>query len=451
MDHSFDTSPNGHHFPTQKEQTGLKAPTLVDIFCGAGGLSLGFTWAGFMPLLAIDKVKDCAETYAYNHPFTKVITGDVTQVSNERIIEEISQRYGITSVDVVAGGPPCESFSTAGPTTRKSGDIRDILFENVIRIGKALNAKYLLIENVPAIQSKKSEDGVKGDIFEELQKTLRRYGYGKFEYKVLNAADFGVPQIRQRLFIIATSDINLPIKFPEPTHSKTSTLWSDGYPQWITVEDAFSDLPNPSHREREDEPVSKYTSMPNNNYQCLMHGIPSEEFPVSTDTLLSGGNNQVELTYHWAPNHRASTIERISMIRQGEGLRDLWMRLDPEERKKLQQRKVLPAKWYIQRYQRPFPHEPSFTVTSHCLDEITHPFENRQITVREAARLQSFPDSYQFVGGKWINPHGYEPQDKYEQVGDSVPPLLAWNLARSLYSGLKSKSESIVQQSLEAV
>jgi len=142
------------------------------------------------------------------------------------------------------------------------------------------------------------------------------------------------------------------------------------------------------------------------------------------------------LTYHWAPNHRPATIERLKMVRQGEGLRDLYMRLDEATRSKLQERKVIPKKWYIQRFRRLVLAEPSVTVTSHCLDELAHPTDNRLITVREAARLQSFPDWYLFRGGKWINPHGFEPQDKYEQVGDAVPPLLAYRIARALRGAL---------------
>ena len=125
-------------------------------------------------------------------------------------------------------------------------------------------------------------------------------------------------------------------------------------------------------------------------------------------------------------------IERLSLIHQGEGLKDLMTRITADELIDLQKRKVLPNKWYIQRNRRLIPSQPSFTVTSHCLDEIVHPWLDRHITIREAARLQSFPDWYSFDGGRRVAPHNDASQDKYEQVGDAVPPLLAYHIAKSI-------------------
>ncbi|GAG26719.1 unnamed protein product, partial [marine sediment metagenome] len=137
-------------------------------------------------------------------------------------------------------------------------------------------------------------------------------------------------------------------------------------------------------------------------------------------------NDQKGLTYHIPPNHRKNTLERFKLINPGEGLKDLFMKLSKEQIIELQKRKILPKRWYIQRNRRLVKDKPSPTVTSHCIDELLHPEQHRSLTVREVARLQSFPDAYDFKGGPIICPHIYETQDKYEQIGDAVPPLLAY-------------------------
>jgi DNA (cytosine-5)-methyltransferase 1 len=134
-----------------------------------------------------------------------------------------------------------------------------------------------------------------------------------------------------------------------------------------------------------------------------------------------------ELTYQMPMKHRACTLERFSLLRPGESLKDLFLRYTGGERENLQSRRVLPKKMFIKRNYRLKQEEPSPTVTSHCLDEFVHPIFNRALTVRECARLQSFPDSYDFKGGPYIVPHIERVvQDKYEQIGDAVPPLLAF-------------------------
>ena len=125
--------------------------------------------------------------------------------------------------------------------------------------------------------------------------------------------------------------------------------------------------------------------------------------------------------------HRACTLKRFELLRQGESLKDLFSRYEGAERAALQAQRILPKKMFIKRNYRLKPDEPSPTVTSHCLDEFVHPTSNRALTVRECARLQSFPDSYDFCGGPYIVPHIERTvQDKYEQIGDAVPPLLAY-------------------------
>ena len=142
---------------------------------------------------------------------------------------------------------------------------------------------------------------------------------------------------------------------------------------------------------------------------------------------LNGGHKCNTVTYQMPMKHRDCTLERFSLLNPGESLKDLFVRYTGDERDELQSRRVLPKKMFIKRNYRLKQNEPSPTVTSHCLDEFVHPIHNRALTVRECARLQSFPDSYNFIGGPFIAPHIYKDvQDKYEQIGDAVPPLLAY-------------------------
>ena len=150
----------------------------------------------------------------------------------------------------------------------------------------------------------------------------------------------------------------------------------------------------------------------------------NEFWKIDTDTANT-------LSYHMPMRHRACTLERFALLKQGESLKNLFERYVGAEREKLQERRVLPKKMFIKRNYRLKSNAPSPTVTSHCLDEFVHPKYDRALTVRECARLQSFPDAYDFAGGPYLVPHiDREVQDKYEQIGDAVPPLLsyAWGI-----------------------
>ena len=145
-----------------------------------------------------------------------------------------------------------------------------------------------------------------------------------------------------------------------------------------------------------------------------------------------------KVTYQMPMKHRECTLKRFALLKQGESLKDLFERYTGEEREKLQAERIMPKKMFIKRNYRLKPDEPSPTVTSHCLDEFVHPKYNRALTVRECARLQSFPDSYDFCGGPYIVPHiDRTVQDKYEQIGDAVPPLLAYAWGKQINEIMK--------------
>jgi len=182
----------------------------------------------------------------------------------------------------------------------------------------------------------------------------------------------------------------------------------------VTVNEALCDIPN---------------VIPNSGRERTTYLKTSSTFSelMRNDNFWKRNSTTSKLTYHRPMKHRACTIERFGLLKQGESLKELFERYQGDERSELQARHVLPKKMFIKRNYRLKLNDPSPTVTSHCLDEFVHPIYNRALTVRECARLQSFPDSYDFCGGPYLVPHiDKEVQDKYEQIGDAVPPLLAY-------------------------
>ena len=396
-------------------QVGVKmAFTHVDCFAGPGGICTGLHAAGFETKVAIEFIESCVETYKKNHPEVHTILSDIRNVTENQILPFIPK----DGIDLVTSGMPCETFSTAGNTSRSFYDDRQFLFREGIRIAKITNAKMILFENVPAINTKTVSKESKKLIVDVLKDELRNAGYSNFIEVVLSATDFGVPQKRNRFFILASRFDNWILSAPKKTCEKV-----------VTVQDAFAGLPNVEPNSNQDK--NNYTGT-ESNYSLL---LKNDSFWKRENT----SNNF--LTYQTAMKHRKATLKRFALIQQGEGMKDLFNRYQGEERERLQKERILPKKLFIARNQRLIPTEPSSTVTSHCLDEFVHPFENRALTVRECARLQSFPDSYDFCGGPFIVPHiNKTVQDKYEQIGDAVPPLLAYAWGNKISEILKENT-----------
>lgn len=387
--------------------------THIDCFSGPGGICTGFHAAGINTLVAIEYIKSCVDTYSANHPEVHVIHSDIRDVTAEQILSYIPA----DGVDIVSSGMPCETFSTAGNTSRSFYDDRQFLFREGIRIAKIANAKMILFENVPAITTKTVEKGAKELIVDVLKRELVAAGYENYIEVVLSATNYGVPQRRNRFFILATRIKDLSLSEPAPTHDKE-----------ITVSEAFAGLPNIIPNTKDEGKV--YTSdssafselMRDNSFWKLGQGVNSE------------------ITYQTPMKHRACTLERFALLKQGESLKDLFERYVGKEREALQAKRVLPKKMFIKRNCRLNPGEASPTVTSHCLDEFVHPTHDRALTVRECARLQSFPDCYDFAGGPFIVPHIERTvQDKYEQIGDAVPPLLAYAWGKQIIAILRGE------------
>ena len=438
----------------------------IDLFSGPGGLCTGFKWAGILPLIAVEWTDTTVETYSVSHNAevfelskyafedgfdedylksfmhesvqTLLIHGDINLVSSQMIKKLLQARYGIDSenetVDIVSGGAPCESFSIAG--TRTAGDERDDLFSNIIRISRTVNTKAILFENVKGMFSK-AKNGVKGAIFQYICDTFEdenatpsyRLVSRKPDEVLLRASDYGVPQARERLFLVAIRrDLEqVEFSYPSKTHG------GDCDKPFVTAGDAISDLPIVEMGE-ESTTYTYPTKFRNENQKWFVaimrgqydgDGIHSR---VPQHLIEKGLYNDSSVSCHKGPGHIKRKQELLALIKERESMRSTFDKLT-ESGEIDKYRHLFPNTIYGSRNRRLLDDEPSFTVTSHCLDEILHPILNRAVTPREAARLQSFPDWYQFAG-PYVQFHGAKEQDKYEQIGDAIPPLLACAIGR---------------------
>lgn len=374
--------------------------THIDCFAGPGGFCTGLTAARFKTLVAIEYVESCCQTYRKNHPEVHCIHSDIRKVAYDDIKEYIPKE----GVDIVTSGMPCETFSMAGTTSRSFYDDRQFLFREGIRIAKLSNAKMILFENVPGITSKTVSKEDSTLIIDVLKEELKEAGYGNFIETKLLATDFGVPQKRQRYFILASRYNDWKIEPPLATVDRPTN-----------VKEAFAGLPDV--KANSDIAATEYTDE-ESEYSMIMKDL---------GFWRREGFTNYPLTYQIPMRHKAYTLKRFALIKPGEGVKGLFERLSNEEICELQKDGTLPKKIFSKRNIRLELDKPSLTVTSHCLDENVHPYSNRALTVRECARLQSFPDSYDFCGGPFMVGHdNRKVQDKYEQIGDAVPPLLAY-------------------------
>lgn len=433
--------------------------TYIDLFAGPGGLCTGFKNAGFKPLIAVEMSDNTVLTYARNHDAeiyklqelmdnkgnleevlnidsnkTALIHGDIRLVDNEIIKEILNKKFNVDSVDVVAGGPPCESFSMAGK--RVDGDERDNLFENMLRIAKATESKYIFFENVPGLLTKKSNNiNVLNIIIDEFNNN--GYKLASVDKNIIKclAADYGVPQNRERVFLVAINERYGENKFsyPEKTHG-----YGRKYP-YITVGEALKYLPILNSGEGEETQEIHYTYEEEYKNNQVNEGFYQYiKFISGKDGYIPSHINHNKcvdkIANHKAVNHREKMVKRLSYIKQGEGMKKAAERLINEGKEEIVEM-YFPKKLYAARNRRLKENEPSFTVTSHCLDEMVHPISNRGLTPRETARLQSFPDWYVFEGD-YVKFHSDPLQDKYEQCGDAIPVLLVKTLAEELKRAL---------------
>ena len=357
--------------------------TAIDLFCGAGGLSEGFRQAGFHVLAGQDYDERAGATFAATHHGAKFIGGPIQDVTPQQLLKAAGKKRG--EIDVIVGGPPCQGYSVYNHQ-RGVTDPRAGLFREYLRIVKGIQPRWLVMENVTGITSIAG-----GNIVQEIFEGMTSLGY-RVDMKVLRAEEFGVPQERRRVFFIATRT-DAPILFPEPTHGP------DLLP-FVTVWDAISDLPKLENGDK--SAPRAYTKRPQNSYQALLRGAC---------TIVQ--------------NHSASRLsrvneERMKHIPPGGSWRDIPFDLLPAGMK------MAKRSDHTKRYGRPKKTELACTILTKCdvhWGAYIHPVQDRAFTVREAARLQSFPDFFTFHGSS---------TEQYVQVGNAVPPLLGRRVAESV-------------------
>ena len=384
----------------------------IDLFCGAGGLSLGFENAGFKCAAGIDNFKAAIDTHHHNFPDSLSICDDIKNIPPKIIREKIGH-----DIDLIIGGPPCPTFSTIGHAKIQSldrdvyKDKRNQLFIDFLKYVEFFQPKFFLMENVPNFITK-----YKGEVFNAALNLIKNI---KGDYnistpvQVLNAANYGVPQKRKRMFLIGHKP-NYEFNYPKPTHMIENDKsqrelfdYNKKLPYAFTVSDAISDLPKITDNWKIDEvEYSKNTKL--SLYQTSMRKHNGKTVR----------NNRCRMS-----NDRAKKV--FEHMKQG----SKYMDLSPEVRSILPFREDI----FHDRLKRLVNKEPSWTVIAHIgMDGYMyiHPTENRTLSVREAARIQSFPDDFIFFGNM---------QNSYVQVGNAVPPVLAEKLAFSIKESISKR------------
>lgn len=347
---------------------------VLDLFCGCGGLSKGLEMAGYKILLGVDFNEPALETYIHNHHGSKILLGDL---SNHSTFDNIDELIGNESIDIIIGGPPCQGFSLTG--RRQFDDDRNKLYLAMIETVRRYKPKAFIIENVPGMATL-----YKGEVKNEITKRFTEMGY-KMNNQIMCSADYGVPQIRKRLVFVGLLDSKEQFDFPEPMLNPED---------YITCEQAIGDLPSLESVLGTD--VSIYEQESQTEYQCLMRG--------SCNVLYN----------HKSIDHKQFVKDTIAQVPDGGNWKDLPSGVG-ESRK------------FHMAWTRYCSYKPSRTIDTGHRNNFHYKW-NRCPTVRESARLQSFPDDFVFLGNKGQ-------QDK--QVGNAVPCLMAKALGLQLIKYLK--------------
>ena len=343
-------------------------PVAVDLFSGAGGLSLGFDMAGFDVALGLDVWKEALETYRLNHPSSVPLLADARQLSGSDIKRKLREA-GFGDPVLVIGGPPCQGFSYAGK--RDPNDERNNLVWHFLRLVYELDVDYFVMENVSGLLTMKTPDG--DPVPDKVLERAEEYGYNT-NIKLLNAVNFWVPQQRRRVIILGSS-------LKTPKHLKPLTKVP------LTVRDGIGDLPTPLPVEPQ-----PYEKDPERPYQKVMR--------VGSSKIYN----------HIPTKHSQKMIKKIKRTPPGQSVypkfKHSWYRL----------------KW----------NEPAPVMKENHNAPAVHPEEHRVITPREMARLQSFPDAFHFLGTK---------SSILKQIGNAVPPLLAYFIAKHVMKIMHEKPE----------
>ena len=362
-------------------------PTVVDLFCGAGGLSHGFMQAGYDVLFGSDIDPTFGRTFMASHPHAKFVAKPIEALTLDEVLQATQLQAG--ELDVLVGGPPCQGYSVYNHG-RGEQDPRAGLFREYLRLVRGLRPKWLVMENVTGLTSISG-----GRLIESIVAEIEASGYRDVAFKVLKAEEFGVPQERRRIVFIANR-LGVPIEFPQTSHDGISR-------PYVTVWDAIGDLPA-INEQWEFEAGAEYVSSIQNDYQRAMR------------------RRSERASNHFGPRLSKINLERIRHIPQGGSWRDVPFELLPAGMKKAKRSD------HTKRYGRPRPTDLACTILTKCdihWGAYVHPIQNRAFTVREAARLQSFPDDFVFYGSM---------TEQFVQVGNAVPPLMAKAIAEKIRS-----------------
>ncbi len=388
---------------------------MIDLFAGAGGLSEGLSEAGFHSLFASEIVPVYANTYKKNHPASVVHTADIRELDANKVREDLNLERG--ELDLIAGGPPCQGFSINAPV-RSVLDERNHLFKEYLRFVDTFAPRAILIENVPGLVS--FEDG---DTLHAILNSLAELGYGA-DVRILGAPYYGVPQMRWRTIILGVRGRTLPpTAYPEPIYyapiraNFTSTfdgasIIKEPSPEasanFTTVKQAIGDLPPLKSGEKGSE-VKEYRCDPFCDYQ--------KRARVGSTGVYN----------HEAPRLSQINLERLEYIKPGGNWTDIPDELLPKGMQRARKSD------HTKRYGRVTPDGLASTILTKCdphWGAFFHYEQNRSFTVREAARIQSFPDHFVFTGNM---------AEQFAQVGNAVPPLLAQAVGLSLKSVLQQE------------
>ena len=366
----------------------MKKPIAVDLFSGAGGLSLGFQRAGFEIASWLEIDPNAAATLRANHPnhgleYDPVINHDIRYVGVSEIEARLNQ-IGATRVDVLVGGPPCKGYSRTNKQTRTKDNPLNYLYQHYLGLARQLKPRMIVMENVSDIRT-----FANGEVVDDIKFELECMGYTVHPIETLDASHFGVPQVRHRTIIIAHQK-RMRFAYPDRTCFEPVTVW-----------DAIADLPTVKNGNLADELA--YSADPSTPYQRAIRG---EQDRVYNNLVTRNG----ELV-----------LKRYKHIPQGGNWRNI-----PDELMQNYADKERCHNWI---YRRLPEGRPSVTITNFRKNMLIHPREDRGLSVREAARLQSFPDSYRFCGGI---------AHQQQQVADAVPPLMAEALALRVKDCLES-------------
>ena len=348
----------------------------LDLFCGIGGLSLGLRQAGWCPAGGVDSWAEALATFARNHPGTPSLEADITRLDAGRL----HSAFGIApgEVALVAGGPPCQGFSTVGK--RDAADPRNRLWQAFHRLVGDLRPSYVVLENVEGLNVMEG-----GGVRDRIVDQFGAIGY-RMKADLLRAADYGVPQLRKRMVFLGWRDGVVEPNFPRPSGR-----------DFVTVADAIFDLPPLGAGERK----TAYDAGPSTLYQTARRG---------GCTILHN---------HEAANHPLELVEVLKHIPDGGNRKSIPASLQPRS-------------GFHNSYARLASGKPAIAVTSNMRKpssaRATHPFQHRGLTVREGLRLQSFDDEFVVLGSR---------TSQYLQVGNAVPPLLALAIGREVLKALR--------------